>query len=100
MSERDLVQAILLEFGSRPDLRLWRANTGAARTASGALVRFGTPGQADIMGIIAPAGRLLEVKTATGRQSDAQRRWGAMILKFGGLYVLARSTDDVRRALP
>jgi hypothetical protein len=107
MTEHELVQSILLEFGSRPTLRLWRHNVGAATYrgkdgARGGLVRFGQAGQADIMGLIAPSGRFLavECKTATGRQSDAQRNWQAMVERFGGLYILARSIDDVRRALP
>lgn len=101
MTERDLVQSILLEFGALPTLRLWRQNTGAARTRTGALVRFGQPGQADIMGVLAPGGRLIavECKTATGRQSVEQRKWGEMVTKFGGLYLVARSIDDVRAVL-
>lgn len=101
MTESALLSAILLEFGSRPDCRLWRQNTGAARTSTGALVRFGVPGQADISGILAPSGRRIEIetKTARGRQSQAQKKWQAMIEKFGGVYVVARSVEDVRRVL-
>lgn len=99
--ESHLVQAILREFGSRPDLRLWRQNTGAARTPTGQVVRFGVPGQADIMGILAPSGRIIsiEAKSATGRLSDAQQNWRAMIERFGGLAIVARNVDDVRTAL-
>jgi hypothetical protein len=102
MAETQLVQSILIEFGALPGLRLWRHNVGAARTKSGALVRFGVPGQADLMGVMAPNGRLLaiECKTATGRQSPDQKKWQAMVEKFGALYILARSVDDVRAALP
>lgn len=65
-------------------------------------MRFGTPGQADISGILAPSGRRIEIecKSATGRQSEQQRRFQAMIEKHGGLYVLARSTADVAAVLP
>lgn len=98
--ESDLISAILREFGARPDLRLWRQNTGAARTKTGALVRFGIKGQADISGIRDTGQRVeIECKTATGRLSKEQKRWWDMIVKFGGLYILARSTDDVRAAL-
>ncbi len=99
-SETELVQAILLEFGNRSDLRLWRSNTGAARTTAGRLVRFGVPGQADISGIAANGRRIeIECKTKTGRVSYAQAMWRNMIISFGGLYILARSLDDVRQAL-
>ena len=100
MTETDLVNSILLEFGARPDLRIWRQNTGAARTSRGALVRFGIPGQADISGILSGGRRIeIECKTKTGRQTKEQKAWQAMIERFGGLYVLARSVEDVRRAL-
>lgn len=100
-SESTTLRAILQEFGSRPGIRLWRNNTGAASTKTGQVVRFGVPGQADISGVLAPHGRRIEieVKSATGRQSQKQRRFQAMIEKHGGLYVLARSVEDVGAAL-
>lgn len=99
MTEHALVQSILIEFGSRPTLRLWRVNTGAALGRAG-FVRFGLPGMADISGIMQGGRRIeIEAKTATGRQSPEQKRWQAMIEKFGGLYVLARSVEDVRKVL-
>lgn len=101
MSEAGLIHDILVEFGSRPDLRMWRANVGVARTRTGQFVKFGVPGQADISGILWPHGRRLEIETksATGRQREAQRAWQAMIERMGGLYILARSLDDVRAAI-
>jgi hypothetical protein len=102
MTEHELVQSILLEFGSRPDCRLFRRNVGAARRKGGGLVRFGLPGMSDVHGILAPSGRVIEIecKTATGRLTEAQQNWLAMVTKFGGLAIVARSIDDVRRALP
>lgn len=101
-SEAAILSEILNAIGSRTDVRLWRQNTGVARTRTGQVVRFGVPGQADLSGILMPSGRRIEieVKSATGRQSEAQRRWQRMIEKFGGLYVLACSVDDVLEVLP
>lgn len=101
MSEADLVAAILIRYGSHPRIRIWRANVLVAKDSRGRVVRAGIPGQADISGLLAPHGRRLEIecKSPTGRQRDDQRRWQAMIESFGGLYVLARSTDDVEAAL-
>lgn len=67
----------------------------------GRLVRFGVPGTADICGLIAPSGRMImiECKTATGKQRRAQEVMQKVITAFGGLYVLARTLDDVDRAL-
>lgn len=101
-AETKLVGDILRTFGSLPGLRLWRANTGAARDRTGRVIRFGVVGQADISGVLAPHGRRVEIecKTATGRQTEQQARFQAMIEQHGGIYILARSVDDVRLALP
>ena len=101
MSETALVKEILRTFGSRPDLRIWRANVLVARDKAGRIVRAGIPGQADISGIIAPSGRRLEIecKSGTGRQTEAQKAWQRMIEGMGGVYVVARSTADVQAVL-
>lgn len=111
MAERDLVHLILFTWGAHPALRIWRANTGmgwfkdgepARKTDRGAYpVRFGTPGQGDITGLVLPSGRRLEIecKTERGRQSDDQKSFQRMIVSFGGIYLLARSLEDVDRAL-
>ncbi len=99
MSEKQTQNEILRMFGTTPRLRLWRANVGAVRIGN-RVVRFGIPGQADLTGILPNGKRLeIEVKSPTGRQTPSQRAFEAMIEKFNGVYVLARSTDDVRRAL-
>lgn len=106
--EADLVSEILHEFGSRDDCRIWRNNVGSAKTRDGRFIRFGIPGQADISGILAvtlPGGRVIgqrieiEAKTKTGRQRPEQKKWQAMIERMGGIYILARSVDDVRAGL-
>ena len=110
MAERDLLFEILSTWGAHPALRIWRANTGmgwfangepARKTDRGAYpVRFGTPGQGDISGLVLPSGRRLEIECkARTKQSDDQKSFQKMIVSFGGVYVLARSLDDVDRAL-
>jgi hypothetical protein len=93
---------VMRHFGTREQLRLWRANSGAALSPDGnRIIKFGVAGQADLSGIIRSSGRRLEIeiKTATGRQSVEQKRFQEMIERFGGIYVLARSPDDVYAAL-
>ncbi len=98
--ESTIIQAILNALVGRTDIRIWRQNTGAARRKSGALVRFGVPGQADLSGILDGGRRLeIEVKTAIGRQSDQQQAFAAMIREYGGVYILARSPEDVLQVL-
>jgi hypothetical protein len=99
MTEKRLLLEILRTLGTRPELRIWRANVGVARIGR-RVVRFGVPGQADITGIL-PNGRRLEieVKAPDGRQTEDQANFQRMIERFCGLYVLARSVEDVRKAI-
>lgn len=60
-------------------------------------LKYGIPGETDLQGIIAPMGRFLaiEVKTGTGKLSDEQESYKAMIQKFGGLHIVARNVQQV-----
>jgi hypothetical protein len=100
MSEAQTQFEILKRWGSHPKLRIARINTGAAMS-HGRLVKFGVPGTADIVGLIAPTGRMIqvEVKSRTGRQRDAQATMQRIVTEFGGLYILARSAADVDSVL-
>lgn len=99
MAEKQIQNEILRVFGARPDMRLWRANVGMM-VIDGRPVRFGIKGQADLTGILAGGRRLeIEVKSPTGKQSEDQRNFQAMIERQGGLYILARSVQDVEEAL-
>ena len=122
--ESRLVHDVLARFGSRPDLMLWRNNVGASRTPAGRVIRFGTPGAADILGawrrvltvhtVVNPYGFMphekigplivgqaiaIECKRAGEKQSEKQRRWQAAFEAAGGLYILAYHVDDVRDVL-
>jgi hypothetical protein len=86
-------------------MRLWRANVGVARiggprSAGGRVVRFGLPGQADLTGILPSGVRLeIEVKRPGCPQTPEQKAFQKMIEHFGGVYVLARSVQDVWTAI-
>ena len=99
MTEQGLTAAILVALGSRTDCRVWRQNTGVAAYGHRA-VRFGVPGQADISGIFADGRRIeLEVKRPGERTTPEQDRWGAMIVKFGGVYAVVRSVEEAVAAV-
>ena len=113
--ESELIRAILLEFGSRQDLRLWRANTGIAYGMSviqkckslGYIphdlpaTKYGVPGMADIQGILKGGRHIsIECKGPGKKQTPDQKVWEEMVLSFGGIYVLAYNLEDVRRVLP
>lgn len=100
MAERDILRAIQLLYGGLPWLRLWRMSVGMGKTLGGQMMRFGVPGMADLTGLVACGRRLeVEVKAPQGRQSPEQRTWQQVITSLGGLYCLARSTDDLDRFL-
>ena len=101
--ERDIKAAILLALGRRPDVLAWNHPTGLARSLTPPYqpVTYGLVGSADIIGVLGPDGRAIavEVKTATGRQSEQQRKFEAAFRRCGGLYILARSVDDALKGL-
>jgi hypothetical protein len=95
-----LVRDILVTFGSGHGLRIWKNNTGAVKIDD-RFLSFGLKGSADILGIIGGQGKFLaiEVKTGRGRQTKEQKAFQKMIETHGGLYILARSVEDVKKAL-
>lgn len=85
----------------------WRNQVGLFKTMDGRTVNIGVKGSSDLMAIkptvITPnmVGQTLpifvavEVKTATGRQSEPQKKWQAAVEKLGVEYILARSESDI-----
>lgn len=41
----------------------------------------------------------LEIKSAKGKESDYQRKFGELLIKYGGIYVVVRSWQEVERLL-
>ena len=77
--------------------RLFRNNTGVARTADGSTIRFGLcVGSSDLIGWTS-TGRFLavEVKTPTGRTSQEQDRFISAVRSMGGLAGVCRSVQDL-----
>ena len=94
-SEADIQRAVLARISIIPGCVFWRSNTGAAQLGN-RYVAFGLRGAADLTGCIAPFGRRVEIelKTETGRQSEDQKKFQAMIEAVGGLYILSRDVDS------
>src|SRR3990167_1003349 len=110
--EQDTVAAILQLLHAHR-IPAWRINTGAT-TIGGRFIRFGTVGMSDIVGIVPrvvtrlsgagvpdDGGRFLaiEVKRAQGLVTPAQQRFLDQVTAAGGTAFVARSVDDVARAL-
>ena len=97
MTHTDLVNAILLEVS--PLGLFWKNNTGVLRDRDDRPVRYGLPGSSDILGCV--RGRMIgiEAKVGRDRQRDNQSMFALALRNAGGVYILARSVDDVTNAL-
>lgn len=95
-------QAAILRYLAISPRVAWaeRMNTGAIKipVANGRdrFLRFGFPGCPDILGQLTD-GRLLaiEVKSPTGRATEAQGAFLALVAKNKGVSLIARSVDDI-----
>ena len=109
MSEAATLQAIRLDLGRAPGVRLFRNNVGLLRDHQGRAVRFGLhPGSGDLIGwrtvTVTPdmVGRSIavmasiEVKSATGRPREDQIHWAETLRAAGGFAGIARSPEQAR----
>lgn len=96
--EHDLQRTILDYLALH---RVWhrRLNTGAAPYISPAgrkrFVRFGKPGDPDIIAYRRPYLVAIEVKGTRGKLSPEQREFSEIFKQLGGIYVVARRLEDV-----
>ena len=102
-SEAVIQNQIRLALGMRDDIFLFRINVGVFRPLHGdqkRAIRSAPDGTPDLLGVMHP-GRAcaIEVKTAKGQQREAQKNWQKAWEKRGGIYVLARSVEDVYKGL-
>lgn len=99
VSEARVQYEVLAHYGAHERVRLWRNNSGLYFTRTGQRVRASVVGAPDLLGLIAPSGRLLaiECKSASGRLRPEQESFGRMVLTLGGVYIVARSLADVAR---
>ncbi len=113
-AETDLQQRIRLAVGALPGVRLWRNNSGKLPDPrTGRWVQFGvaSPGGSDLIGYrsvtITPdmvgstvaVFTAIEVKTATGRATPAQRHFIDHIRRAGGIAAIVRSVAEAQRML-
>ena len=104
--ETNIMNKIMIKMSQKGYL-CWRNQVGLFKTLDGRTVNIGIKGSSDLMAVkptvITPemVGQTLaafvavEVKTATGRQSEPQKKWQKAVEKLGVKYILARSEDDI-----
>jgi len=75
----------------------WRNNTGAIPTPRGGFIRFGEDGSGDIMGILGPNGRHIEIecKRVGGKQTENQVARQKEVERMGGVYLLVYGVQDL-----
>lgn len=91
------IQTSIMQYLTYKRIFHWRNNTGAIKTQDNRFMRFGQVGSADIIAVCGGLAYAIEVKSPTGRLSEAQEEWGKRFAQAGGIYVVARSIDDVMR---
>ena len=104
--ETKIQNRIMMDMSKKGYL-VWRNQVGLFKTMDGRAVNIGIKGSSDLMAVkptvITPdmVGQTLavfvavEVKTATGRQSEPQKKWQKAVEKLGVKYILARSENDI-----
>lgn len=97
--EKDIQKAILDYLGYQKDIYFFRAGAGAIQTLKGGYFKTGKAGLPDI--IVLKDGRFigLEVKTPSGRVSEAQEQAKQDIVACKGEYHIVTSIDEVIEAL-
>lgn len=122
MTPEGAIQKTILDWLAAKHILAFRMNTGAVETGK-RFFRFGVPGMADILafplqmpvgGMVCEFGKRpefkrayvhdrfvvwIEVKTATGRQSELQRSFQKQVEDAGHRYILARDLDAVIEAI-
>ena len=102
MREAVIQQEIRLALGQREDIMMFRINVGKFRPLDGGprVIQSAPEGTPDLLGVIYPGKAFaIEVKTDKGKQRTAQVAWQHAWEKRGGIYILARSVEDVYKGL-
>jgi len=90
------IQKQILDYIRRLGFYAWKNNnTGIFDPKRKVFRTVETKGVSDIIAIKNSLVLFIEVKTEKGVQSDSQKEFQAEIEKHGGIYILARSIEDV-----
>jgi len=108
-SETNITKSILLAVGGvgGPGMA-WQQTVGKFRSLQdpSRLVQVGVPGMSDVLAVVPVVitqemvGKAvgvavgIEVKTATGKQREAQKLWQLALERKGGIYLLSRSPEQ------
>lgn len=91
-----LVQDAVIKYLTLKKHCFWRNNSGALKTEYGGFVRFGAVGSPDICVIKDGFFIGLEIKSATGKQSEGQKAFEKMLKEAGAEYHIIKSVDQLQ----
>ena len=107
-SESNIQREIYFHL-NRGNSRVFRNNVGTATTNTGEFIRFGLEvGSGDLIGwesieitadmVGQKIARFLsvEVKSKTGKASEAQKNWCNTVNRFGGRAIITNSVEDLK----
>ena len=100
-SEKE-VQAAILQYLTARRILAFRMNTGAVVSEYNGkqrMIRYGTPGMADILAFYGGNAYWIECKSPTGKQSELQKSFQQLVEAEGHVYAVARCIEDVEAAL-
>jgi hypothetical protein len=107
LHERDILRPCLTALAYQYGVTAWRNHAGKVELASRSKVKkksywmqLGAPGSPDIVGFLSDSRFLgVEVKTRTGAERVAQLAMRAKVETAGGVWIVARSVDEMLAAL-
>lgn len=99
-SEAEIKRDILVYLGALcPRVIAHNHPTGVAVAEGGRTIAFGLVGSGDVLACAWGRWLEIEVKSRRGAQSKQQELREAAVRRAGGVYVVARSVEDVRAAI-
>ncbi|MFQ5445181.1 MAG: VRR-NUC domain-containing protein [Nitrospinales bacterium] len=97
--KESVIQHQILSYLGHIGVFCYRSNTGGARLPGKGgrpqFVRFGVRGHPDIVAVYDGKYVGIEVKSEKGRQTKYQRWFQEDLEEAGGVYLLARSVEDI-----
>jgi hypothetical protein len=99
--EGSLKKQILAWAEKDPRVCLWNNAVGLMTTPDGQRkYQMGLPGSADITGVLRGGRRIeIETKSKVGKPKTNQLHFQRLVERYGALYVLARTLEDVQKAI-
>jgi len=88
-------QKTILQYLELKKIFHYRQNSGGFKTDNGHFYRMGITGAPDIIAVYKGVYIGIEVKDIKGKQSEGQKDFQERLENAGGIYILAKSLDDV-----